>query len=198
MSRRTASPAHDLPRTIWNRNSPSRAAALINAHLTRRPQSIRALRPELPSLLSSMIMRLLEKAPERRYQSAAGLHEDLLALRDALAQGDSVEGFELARHDVPSTLQLPHRVYGRASETARRTLRSTPASSSSPLRVRIVHFAERDDRGRLVAGGGESPDATSTNARRREGISALMAPRRRIETAHRMIRPPERRAGSRA
>jgi PAS domain S-box-containing protein len=90
---------------------------LIHAHLARRPESPHWLRPELPMPLSAMLMKLLEKAPERRYQSASGLHQDLLALHRALQRGEPLDAFELARHDVPSTLQLPHRLYGRTRET---------------------------------------------------------------------------------
>jgi PAS domain S-box-containing protein len=90
---------------------------LIHAHLARRPESPHWLRPELPRPLSAMVMKLLEKAPERRYQSASGLHQDLLALHVALDQGQPFDAFELARHDVPSTLQLPHRLYGRGRES---------------------------------------------------------------------------------
>ncbi|MFV8753607.1 protein kinase domain-containing protein [Nannocystaceae bacterium ST9] len=90
---------------------------LIHAHLARRPESPQWLRPELPTPLSALVMKLLEKAPERRYQSAAGLHQDLLALRAAIVRGEPLDGFVLARHDVPSTLQLPHRLYGRVRET---------------------------------------------------------------------------------
>ena len=90
---------------------------LIHAHLARRPESPQWLRPELSAALSALVMKLLEKAPERRYQSAAGLHEDLVALQLALDQGETLDGFVLARHDVPSTLQLPHRLYGRTRES---------------------------------------------------------------------------------
>jgi PAS domain S-box-containing protein len=89
---------------------------LIHAHLARRPQPPLWLRPELPTPLSAMIMKLLEKAPERRYQSARGLRLDLERLADALERGLVVDDFELGLGDVPMTLQLPHRLYGRSTE----------------------------------------------------------------------------------
>ena len=92
---------------------------LIHAHLARLPTPPRELIPDLPTLLSSMILKLLEKAPEHRYQSARGLHADLERLADALARGDADPSFELGEFDHPTTLQLPHQLYGRAIERAR-------------------------------------------------------------------------------
>jgi PAS domain S-box-containing protein len=92
---------------------------LIHAHLARRPVDPQRLRPELPTALSAIVMKLLEKAPERRYQSAAGLLADLERVAAALASGTPLDGFALATRDVPTVLQLPHRLYGRSREVER-------------------------------------------------------------------------------
>ncbi|HLT36363.1 MAG TPA: AAA family ATPase, partial [Enhygromyxa sp.] len=92
---------------------------LIHAHLARRPLDPQRLRPELPTALSAIVMKLLEKAPERRYQSAAGLLADLERISAALASGAPLYAFALASHDVPTVLQLPHRLYGRSREVER-------------------------------------------------------------------------------
>jgi PAS domain S-box-containing protein len=89
---------------------------LIHAHLTRRARAPHELRPELPELLSAMVMRLLEKLPERRYQSAAGLQADLEQLGAGLAKGEREPSFVLGSHDHPAVLQMPHRLYGRTTE----------------------------------------------------------------------------------
>ena len=90
---------------------------LIHAHLARRPDPPVWLRPELPKPLSDLVIKLLEKAPERRYQSARGLAADLEAINDALEEGRPFADFELGRRDVASALRLPHQLYGRARET---------------------------------------------------------------------------------
>jgi PAS domain S-box-containing protein len=105
---------------------------LIHAHLARRPEPPQRLRPELPTALSDMIMKLLEKAPERRYQSARGLAFDLEQLL-AARRGAGTTEFELGRADVPRQLRLPHQLYGREREQAellaafRRTVAGTPS-----------------------------------------------------------------------
>ncbi|MCA9701008.1 MAG: serine/threonine-protein kinase PknK, partial [Myxococcales bacterium] len=82
---------------------------LIHAHFARRPVPPQRLRPELPSALSALVMKLLEKAPERRYQSARGLAADLRRL----AAGET---FVLGSEDASLVLQLPHQLYGREQE----------------------------------------------------------------------------------
>jgi PAS domain S-box-containing protein len=117
------------------------AAALINAHLTRRPQSIRALRPELPSLLSSMIMRLLEKAPELRYQSARGILVDLERFASAYASGDTNPDFPLGHYDQAGVLQMSTQLYGRANELATLEFELGEAFANQARRLVIVRGA---------------------------------------------------------
>ena len=47
------------------------------------------MRPALPAVLSAIVMRLIEKEPDRRYQSADGLVHDLARLQRTLAAGDT-------------------------------------------------------------------------------------------------------------
>src|SRR5690606_24284380 len=61
---------------------------LIHAHLARSPDPPSSLRPELPEGLSRLIMRLLEKAPEHRYQTASGLAADLRKLQKLVELGE--------------------------------------------------------------------------------------------------------------
>ena len=69
----------------------------------------------LPQALSDMVMRLLEKEPDRRYQSADGLAHDLARLRDALERGESAS-FPLGENDFALQLRAPSRLIGREAE----------------------------------------------------------------------------------
>jgi eukaryotic-like serine/threonine-protein kinase len=53
---------------------------LIALHLTERPRPIEQVRPEVPSPLAALVMRLLEKEPAARPQSAGGVLRDLDAI----------------------------------------------------------------------------------------------------------------------
>jgi PAS domain S-box-containing protein len=89
---------------------------LIHAHLARTPEPPNARRPGLPDGLSRLVMKLLEKAPEHRYQTAAGLAADLRKLRELTESGQDGRALVLGREDFPRTLQLPHQLYGRMQE----------------------------------------------------------------------------------
>jgi len=69
----------------------------------------------LPQALSDIVMRLLEKEPDRRYQSADGLAHDLVRLRDALERGESAS-FALGENDFALQLRAPSRLIGREAE----------------------------------------------------------------------------------
>lgn len=88
---------------------------LLYAHVARRPVPPNQRRPELPQVISDIILRLLQKAPEARYQSAAGVRADLeRCLRD-LDQG-AVHEFVLGQSDHAPNLRFPERLFGREAQ----------------------------------------------------------------------------------
>jgi predicted ATPase len=89
------------------------ALELIHAHIARVPRPPHELRPEVPDAASAVVLKLLAKAPEDRYQGPAALLRDLAAVR-AGAGADFVPGAD----DQPTTLVLPERLYGREAQTA--------------------------------------------------------------------------------
>ena len=67
--------------------------------------------------LSDVVMKLLAKAPEERYQSAAGLADDLRACAREWAQHRRIEPFALGRRDAGGQLRdLAPKLYGRERE----------------------------------------------------------------------------------
>ncbi len=89
---------------------------LIHAHLATPPEPPHERAPGVPVALSAILLRLLAKAPEERYQSAFGLRADLVCVRDALAAGEALERFEPGKADVPARLHVSHRVRGREQD----------------------------------------------------------------------------------
>jgi predicted ATPase/signal transduction histidine kinase len=77
--------------------------------------------PAVPPALSAIVMRLLDKDPDRRYQSADGLAHDLQRLQQALARGERAP-FALGERDFALRLRPPMRLVGRDAELA--TLRA--------------------------------------------------------------------------
>jgi predicted ATPase/signal transduction histidine kinase len=93
------------------------ALRLIHDHLARVPVPPAEANPALPAPLSAIIMHLLEKEPENRYQTADGLVYDLERLRDARA-GPAAAALRVGEHDVPARLLPPSRLVGRDDEMA--------------------------------------------------------------------------------
>jgi diguanylate cyclase (GGDEF)-like protein len=87
------------------------ALALIHDHLARVPIPARDVVPTLPQTLSDIIARLLEKEPDRRYQSATGLAADLRRVREQPG-----ETFTLGERDFPLRLSAPARLVAREAE----------------------------------------------------------------------------------
>jgi len=90
----------------------------FHAHLAHSPRPPHELVTSLPPALSAIVMRLLAKVAEERYQSAAGLKADLERCREDLRRGVS-EPFPLAQKDCSTRFQLPQRLYGREAPIAR-------------------------------------------------------------------------------
>ncbi len=92
----------------------SDAMALIHAHIAKAPPVPAELR-EMPRALSDVVLRLLAKTAEERYQSAEGLSADLEAIARAYSEGRD-EPLELGRHDSTHIFRVSQRLYGRATE----------------------------------------------------------------------------------
>ncbi|WP_437973682.1 AAA family ATPase [Sorangium sp. So ce295] len=92
------------------------ATEAIHAHLTRVPAPPHAVVKDVPRGLSDVVMRLLEKAPEDRYQSARGLLSDLEECQRRLDASGTVAPFPLGRDDLVEDVVLPDRLVGREAE----------------------------------------------------------------------------------
>jgi AAA ATPase domain/Protein kinase domain len=90
---------------------------LTHDHLARAPTPPAQVNPAVPGPLSQIIVRLLEKEPDNRYQSADGLVYDLEQVRDARAIPGAA-GLRVGERDVPVRLLEPSRLAGRDDEVA--------------------------------------------------------------------------------
>ncbi|PKN26254.1 MAG: hypothetical protein CVU64_18265 [Deltaproteobacteria bacterium HGW-Deltaproteobacteria-21] len=107
--------------------------ALAHAHLAKVPRPAMDLNPRVPRIVSDMIMRLLAKNAEDRYQSAYGLKADLERCRTALArlQDDLAEfSFELGSDDFSGQFHLAQKLHGG-------TAHPTGAKVAQPLPARV-------------------------------------------------------------
>ncbi|HTU62309.1 MAG TPA: serine/threonine-protein kinase, partial [Polyangiales bacterium] len=92
--------------------------ALVHCHIAIAPESPRKLSPSVPEAISSIVMKLLAKNAEDRYQSAYGVAADLSNCLRQLVESGEVGSIVTGESDAPATFQLPHRLYGREAEKA--------------------------------------------------------------------------------
>ena len=88
----------------------------IHCHIARKPAAPSEQSESVPALISEIVMKLLAKTAEERYQTAAGLEHDL---RYWLAEWElkgRIEPFALGESDRPDRLMIPEKLYGRERE----------------------------------------------------------------------------------
>ena len=91
---------------------------LVHAHIARAPRPLHELASNIPRMVSDIVLKLMAKAAEDRYQSAGGLQADLEACRVQLAAAGEIASFPLGRQDVSRELSIPQKLYGRSAEMA--------------------------------------------------------------------------------
>lgn len=88
----------------------------VHGHIAIRPLPPKHYNNEIPPMLNDIIMKLLEKSPEKRYQIAQGLIHDLSVCAMQWSTNGSIDEFELGRNDISDTFQVAGHLIGRASE----------------------------------------------------------------------------------
>jgi len=95
----------------------------VHCHIARKPAPPSERSENVPATVSAIIMKLLAKTAEERYQTAAAIESDLrrcLAEWERSSAGASpyqIQEFPLGEYDTPDRLLIPEKLYGRASET---------------------------------------------------------------------------------
>jgi predicted ATPase len=88
----------------------------VHCHIARYPVPPRERVPGVPSSVSAIVMKLLAKTTEDRYQTASGVESDL---RRCLAEWEvhgHIADFLPGQHDAPDRLLIPEKLYGRSRE----------------------------------------------------------------------------------
>src|SRR5262249_43915534 len=88
----------------------------IHCHIARQPAAPNERVNGIPAAVSSIVLKLLSKNAEDRYQTAAGLNADLRKCLDQWESQRCVDPFPLGEHDIPDQLLIPERLYGREDD----------------------------------------------------------------------------------
>ena len=88
----------------------------VHCHIARKPVAPSERLESVPAVLSGIVMKLLAKTAEDRYQTAAGLEHDLRRSLAAWERHGRIEAFALGERDRSDRLMIPERLYGRERE----------------------------------------------------------------------------------
>lgn len=90
----------------------------VHSHIGKAPRSPSEVDPKIPQPVSAIVLKLMAKNAEDRYQSSYGLIEDLGRCQRELAQTGTIAPFALGHRDVSRKFHIPQRLYGREPEQA--------------------------------------------------------------------------------
>src|ERR1041384_7473002 len=91
--------------------------ALLHSHMAKQPPSPNEINAYIPVPLSNIVMKLLAKNAEDRYQSAYGLKTDLLECQRQWRTEGQIQNFPLAQQDRSDRFQISQKLFGRDKES---------------------------------------------------------------------------------
>ncbi len=136
----------------------------IHCHVARRPSSPLELRPQLPEVIGEILLKLLAKSADERYQTAAGLEADWRRCLEQWELTLRVDPFTLGECDAPDRLIIPEKLYGREGELeALKSACDQAATAAASVLVLVSGYA------------GVGKSAIVHEARRQLGIGSWFA-----------------------
>jgi len=91
----------------------------VHCHVARKPATPHERSHTVPIQLSAIVMKLLAKSAEERYQTATGLERDLRSCLNHWETQGCIDQFPLGQRDTPDRLLIPEILYGRKGEIDR-------------------------------------------------------------------------------
>ncbi len=89
---------------------------LIHAHLAKSPTEPSIIDYHIPKTVSNIILKLLAKIADDRYQGAFGLIADLKRCLKELQSDETIKTFQIGSEDISERFQIPQKLYGRDKE----------------------------------------------------------------------------------
>ncbi|WP_341528421.1 AAA family ATPase [Nostoc sp. UHCC 0302] len=91
---------------------------LVHCHIAKQPPLPHEINITIPKPVSDIILKLMAKNAENRYQSAWGIKADLEICAKQLEETGQISSIQLALQDVCDRFQIPQKLYGRDKEVA--------------------------------------------------------------------------------
>jgi PAS domain S-box-containing protein len=96
--------------------SASDAMESVHCHIAKKPTPPCVRLKTVPNQISAVIVKLLAKSAEERYQTTIGVERDLRRCLAEWEAQDRISEFRLGEEDIPDRLLIPEKLYGRESE----------------------------------------------------------------------------------
>jgi Nif-specific regulatory protein len=89
---------------------------MVHQHIAQYPSPPHTIVREVPEMVSGIVMKLLAKTAEQRYQSALGSRQDIEICAREWSDRGSITPFPLGQHDISDRFLIPQKLYGRERE----------------------------------------------------------------------------------
>ncbi len=90
---------------------------LVHCHIAKSVPDLQAVtHQEIPEMISKIVMKLMAKNAEDRYQTAFGLKHDLEKCFYQLKENGKIEKFEIGNRDISERFIIPEKLYGRQQQ----------------------------------------------------------------------------------
>jgi len=89
---------------------------LVHCHIAKEPPAPVQIKNDIPKAVSDIVMKMLAKTAEQRYQSALGIHADLQSCLSQWKASKKIKDLIPGKLDIKSSFQIPQKLYGRENE----------------------------------------------------------------------------------
>jgi predicted ATPase/serine phosphatase RsbU (regulator of sigma subunit)/tRNA A-37 threonylcarbamoyl transferase component Bud32 len=92
---------------------------LIHSHIAIEPKPLTYHRSDIPEKINELVLKLIRKSPEDRYQSASGLLLELEFLKENINNFEKTKSFNIGSLDFSNRFVYPQKIFGRENEIQR-------------------------------------------------------------------------------
>ncbi|MBD1811367.1 AAA family ATPase [Microcoleus vaginatus DQ-U2] len=89
---------------------------LVHCHIAKQPTAPHEISPEVPPIISTILLKLMAKNAEERYLSAYKIKADLQECLRQWQSKEQIDPFPIDRHEISDRFQIPQKLYGRERE----------------------------------------------------------------------------------
>ncbi len=117
------------------------ALELVHCHIAKQPKYPSEMNREIPQILSDIVMKLMAKTAEERYQKASGIKADLEKCLYQLQNTGVISNFALGEQDISEKFQLPQKLYGRERQIEALTMAFNRSSTEERELMLITGYS---------------------------------------------------------